>query len=62
MNNSTTEHDSVKLIVSFQLHILIFQEITKIGENPLICIVDLTFHQNFVIFAICSKTLNDLYQ
>ena len=30
-----------------------YEKIPKISENPLI--IDLVFHQNFAIFAMCSK-------
>ena len=62
MNNSTTEHDTTKLITSFysessahsnDVNISCNEKIPKIGENPLI--IDLAFHQNFAIFAMCSK-------
>ena len=62
MNNLETEHDTMKLIMSFHsestahsndINISYFEKIPKIGENPLI--IDLVFHQNFAIFAMCSK-------
>ena len=62
MNNSTTEHDTMKLITSFHsestahsndINISYYEKIPKIGENPLI--IDLAFHRNFPIFAMCPK-------
>ena len=62
MNNSTTEHDTVKLITPFHsestahsndINISCYEKIPKIGENPLI--IDLAFHQNLAIFAMFSK-------
>ena len=62
MTNSTTEHDTTKLITPFHsestahsndINISYYEKIPKIGENPLI--IDLVFHQNFAIFAMCSK-------
>ena len=62
MNNSPTECDSIKLITPFHsesnahsnnINISYYEKIHKIGENPLI--IDLVFHQNFAIFAMCSK-------
>ena len=61
-NNSTTEHDTTELNTPFHsestahsndINISYYEEIPKIGENPLI--IDLVFHQNFAIFAMCSK-------
>ena len=60
--NSPTEHVIMKLITSFHsestahsngINISYYEEICKISENPLI--LDLAFHQNFAIFAMCSK-------
>ena len=62
MNNSATEHDTMKLITPFHsestahstdITILYYEKISKIGENPFI--IDLAFYQNFAIFAMCSK-------
>ena len=62
MNNSTSEHDTMKLITplhsesiahSSDINISYYLKISKIGENPLI--IDLAFYQNFAIFAMCSK-------
>ena len=62
MNNSATEHDTTKLITSFHsesnahsndINISYYEKVPKIGENPLI--IDLSFHQNLVILAMCSK-------
>ena len=59
LNNSTTEHDIAELItplrsVSSAHYIDInISKLPKINENPLI--IDLAFHQNFVIFAIFLK-------
>ena len=62
MSNSTAEHDTMKLITPFHsestthsndINISYCEEIPKIGENPLV--IDLMFHQNFAIFAMCSK-------
>ena len=62
MNNSTTEHDAMKLIASFHskstahsndINISYCEKIPKIGENPLI--IDLAFHPNFAIFAMYSN-------
>ena len=62
MNNSTTEHDTMKLITPFHsestahsndINISYYEKIPKIGENPLI--IDLAFHQNFAIFAMCLR-------
>ena len=64
MNNSTTKHDTMKLIALLQsestAHLTIIinisyrEKLPKFGENPLI-IIDLVFHQNLAIFAMCSK-------
>ena len=52
----------MKLITSFHsesnaysndINISYYEKIPKIDENPLI--IDLMFHQNFDIFAMCSK-------
>ena len=52
----------MKLIMSFHsestahsndINISYYEKIPKIGENPLI--IDLAFHRNFAIFAMCSK-------
>ena len=60
--NSPTKHVIMKLITSFHsestahsndISISYYEEIYKISENPLI--IDLAFHQNFAIFAMCSK-------
>ena len=62
MNNSTTEHDTMKVTTSFHsestvhsndINISYDKKYPKNGENPLI--IDLVFHQNFAIFAMCSK-------
>ena len=62
MNNSTTEHDTTELIISFHsestvhfnnINISYLLKIPKIGENPLI--IDFAFHQNLAIFAMCLK-------
>ena len=62
MNNSTIEHDTMKLITSFHsestahyndINISYYEKIPKIGKNPLI--IDLAFHPNLTIFAMCSK-------
>ena len=62
MNNSTIEYDTTELITPFHsestahsndINISYYEKIPKIGENPLI--IDLVFHQNFAIFAMCSK-------
>ena len=62
MNNSTTKHDTMKLIASLQsestahfnnINIFYHGKLPEIGENPLI--IDLVFHQNLAIFAMCSK-------
>ena len=64
MNNSTVTHATMKLIASLQsestahfnnINILYHGKLPKIGENPLI--IDLAFHQNLAIFAMCSKRL-----
>ena len=61
-NNSTIRHDTTELIAPFHsestahsndINISYYEKISKIGENPLI--IDLAFHQNFAIFAMCSK-------
>ena len=61
-NNSTTEHDTMKLITPFHsestahsddTNISYYEKLPKIGENPLI--IDLAFCQKFAIFAMCSK-------
>ena len=62
MNNSATEHDTMKLIASLHsestghsndTNIAYCSKLPKIGENPLI--IDLAFCQNFAIFTMCSK-------
>ena len=62
MNNSTTEHDTVKLLMTYHSELTVHSndinisycgKVPKIGENPLI--IDLAFHQNLAIFAMCSK-------
>ena len=62
MNNSTTEHDAMKIITSFHsestahsndISISYHEKIPKICENPLI--IDLALCPNFAIFAMCSK-------
>ena len=62
MNNSTTEHDTMKLITSLHsestvhyndINVSYHKKFAQIFENPLI--IDLAFHQNFAIFAICTK-------
>ena len=61
MNNSTTEHDTMKLITSLHsestvhsndINVSYHKKFAQICENPL---DDLAFHQNFAIFAICTK-------
>ena len=61
-NNLVIEHDTTELITLFHsestaqfndINISYCGKIPKIGENPLI--IDLVFHQNFAIFAMCSK-------
>ena len=63
MNISATEHDAMKLITPFHsestthsndINILYYEKLPKISENPLI--IDLPFHQNFSIFAMCLKS------
>ena len=62
MNNSTIEHDTTELITPFHsestahsndINISYYQEIPKIGANPLM--IDLAFSQNFAIFTVCLK-------
>ena len=62
VNNSTIEHDAMKLIASFHSKSNVLSKDTnishcvkllKIGENPLI--IDLVFCQNLAIFAMCWK-------
>ena len=62
MNKSTTKHDTVKIIASLQsestahfnnINISYHEKLPKIGENPLI--IDVAFHQNLAIFAMCLK-------
>ena len=62
VNNSATEHGAKHLFISFysesnahsnDITISNCFKIPEIGENPLI--IDLVFHQNFAIFAMCSK-------
>ena len=61
-NNSTIERDTTEGITKFHsesiahsndINISSCEKIPKINENPLI--IDLVFHQNFVIFAMCLK-------
>ena len=69
MNNSATEHDTTKLITSFQsgsnvhsndINISYILKISQIIENLLI--IDLAFYPNFAIFCNYLKTLSNLYQ
>ena len=62
ISNSATEHDMPTIIISFHsestahfndINISYCKKLTKIGEDALI--IDLVFHQNLVIFTICSK-------
>ena len=64
MNNSTTEHDTAKLIIPFHsestalsidINISYYQEIPEIGENPLV-FVDLTFVKIFP-FLQCAQNV-----
>ena len=64
MNNSTTEHHTMKVITSFHsestahssdINGSYYENLPKIGENPLI--IDLVFHQIFAIFTMGSKRL-----
>ena len=61
MNISITEHDTVKTLHQLthtQMYILMISishtmKNTQNWQKPLI--IDLAFHQNFAIFAMCSK-------
>ena len=65
MNSFATEHDMTRIIILFHSESTAFSnnisisywsywwKLSKIGENPFI--IDLPFHQNSTIFAMCSK-------
>ena len=62
VNNSTTKHDTTEVLASFHsesaahsndINMSYYEKIPKICENPLI--IDLVFHQNVAVFAMCSK-------
>ena len=71
MKSSTIEHDTTEVITPFHsestahsndINISYYEEILKIGENPLN--IDLVFHQNnyFAVFFNVYKTLNKSHQ
>ena len=70
MNNSATEHDTLKSIISFyseskarseNVNISCYEKIPKIDENPLI-IYRLGVSSKFYHFGNVLKTLNNSHQ